>query len=178
MILALIIGVLFGGSVYLMLQRDRLRVILGFVLLGHACNLLIFSAGGTIRRDEPLGAGPDPAVTADPLPQAFVLTAIVIAFAITVYLLVLAVTGSRDEDLPDETTPEGTGPAPVGTLEDRYDEFGEPAGTTDPYPDDPAEPAPAAEPTSTAESASAPEGSASRRQRAGTRAHPHAEVSR
>lgn len=133
MILALTIGVLFGGSVYLMLQRDRLRVIFGFVLLGHACNLLLFSAGGTIRRDEPLGSDLDPAVTADPLPQAFVLTAIVIAFAITVYLLVLAVTGSKDEDLPDETTDDGAGPAPVGTLEDRYAEFGEPAGSTDPH---------------------------------------------
>lgn len=133
MILALTIGVLFGGSVYLMLQRDRLRVILGFVLLGHACNLLLFSAGGTIRRTEPLGSDPDPAVTADPLPQAFVLTAIVIAFAITVYLLVLAVTGSKQEDPPEETSADGATPAAVGTLEDRYGEFGEPAGSADPY---------------------------------------------
>ena len=133
MILALIVGVLFAGAVYLMLQRDRLRVILGFVLLGHACNLLIFSAGGTVRRDEPLGTDPDPAVTADPLPQAFVLTAIVIAFAITVYLLVLAVTGSRAEDVEEEMAPDGSSPAAVGTLEDRYDSFGESAGSTDPY---------------------------------------------
>ncbi|QNN82425.1 cation:proton antiporter subunit C [Brachybacterium sp. Z12] len=131
MILALVIGVLFGGSVYLMLQRDRLRVILGFVLLGHACNLLLFSAGGTLRRDEPLGSDLDPSVTADPLPQAFVLTAIVIAFAITIYLLVLAVTGPKDEDAPEEGTDESA--APVGTLEDRYGEFGVPVGDTDPY---------------------------------------------
>ena len=131
MILALVIGVLFGGSVYLMLQRDRLRVILGFVLLGHACNLLLFSAGGTLRRDEPLGADLDPSVTADPLPQAVVLTAIVIAFAITIYLLVLAVTGPKDEDPPEEGTDESA--APVGTLEDRYGEFGAPVGDTDPY---------------------------------------------
>ena len=131
MILALTIGVLFGGSVYLMLQRDRLRVIFGFVLLGHACNLLIFSAGGTIRRDEPLGTDLDPSVAADALPQAFVLTAIVIAFAITVYLLVLAVTGPKDEDQPEESTEGGT--VPVGALEDRYDEFGASAGSTDPH---------------------------------------------
>lgn len=136
MILALTIGVLFGGAVYLMFQRDRLRVIFGFVLLGHACNLLIFSAGGTIRRGEPLGSDPDPTVTADPLPQAFVLTAIVIAFAITVYLLVLAVTGSEDEDGPDPVREDGTRPAAVGTLEDVYDEFGEPAGSTDPHAED------------------------------------------
>ena len=98
MILAIVIGLLVAGAVYLLLQKDRLRVILGFVLLSHAVNLLLFSAGGVFRRGEPLGSDPDPAVTADPLPQAFVLTAIVIAFAITIYLLVLAVTGSKDED--------------------------------------------------------------------------------
>lgn len=98
MILALTIGVLIAGSVYLMLDRTFLRVVLGFILLSHAVNLALFSAGGIDRRGEPLGSGPDPAVTADPLPQAFVLTAIVIAFAITVYMLVLAVTGRQDED--------------------------------------------------------------------------------
>lgn len=93
MILALSVGALITGAVYLLLQRDFLRVILGFVLLSHAVNLLLLSSGGILRRGEPLGEAADPAVTADPLPQAFVLTAIVIAFAITVYLLVLSVTG-------------------------------------------------------------------------------------
>lgn len=103
MILALAVGLLVAGALYLLLQRDALRVVLGFVLLGHGVNLLLFSAGGTGRRGEPLGQGPDPAVTADPLPQAFVLTAIVIAFAITIYLLVLAVTGTaRDVAGPDD----------------------------------------------------------------------------
>ncbi|MCG7418305.1 cation:proton antiporter subunit C [Microbacterium sp. ACRRU] len=98
MILALVIGALVTAAVYLLLQKDRLRVIIGFVLLSHAVNLLFFSAGGIGRRGEPLGSDPDPSITADPLPQAFVLTAIVIAFAITIYLLVLAVTGSAAED--------------------------------------------------------------------------------
>ncbi len=105
MILALVIGALVTGAVYLLLQKDRLRVIIGFVLLSHAVNLLFFAAGGIDRRGEPLGSDPDPAVTADPLPQAFVLTAIVIAFAITIYLLVLAVTGSPDEDADAEDAP-------------------------------------------------------------------------
>lgn len=104
MILALTVGALVAGAVFLMLHRDRLRVILGFVLLSHAVNLLLFSAGGIDRREEPLGAGLDPATTADPLPQAFVLTAIVIAFAITIYLLVLAVTGSPADDMPPRRT--------------------------------------------------------------------------
>ncbi|GAB3047902.1 sodium:proton antiporter [Sediminivirga luteola] len=98
MILALTIAVLVAGAVYLVLQKDFFRVVLGFVLLSHAVNLLLFSAGGIDRRGEPLGSGPDPAVTADALPQAFVLTAIVIAFAITIYLIVLAVTGRPDTD--------------------------------------------------------------------------------
>lgn len=108
MLLALSIGVLVTGAVYLLLQRELLRVIIGFVLLSHAVNLLLFSAGGSDRRGEPLGEGLDPAVTADPLPQAFVLTAIVIAFAITIYLLVLAVTGRpEDVDAPPEDGPAG-----------------------------------------------------------------------
>ncbi len=97
MILALTVGALTAGAVYLFLQRDLLRIVLGVVLLSHAVNLLLLASGGAARRGEPLGAAPDPATTADPLPQAFVLTAIVIAFAITIYLLVLAVTGRPDD---------------------------------------------------------------------------------
>lgn len=96
MTLALTVGLLIAGAVFLMLQHDFLRVILGFVLLSHAVNLLLFSSGGINRRGEPLGENPDLSTTADPLPQAFVLTAIVIAFAITIYLLVLAVTGRNE----------------------------------------------------------------------------------
>lgn len=112
--LALTIGVLVAGAVALLLQRDVLRVVLGFVLLSHGVNLLLLAAGGTDRRGEPLGAAPDPATTADPLPQAFVLTAIVIAFAITVYLLVLAVTGRDESEQPDATSSDEDG-APART---------------------------------------------------------------
>lgn len=103
MILALTVGVLTAGALYLLMDRTFLRVVLGFVLLSHAVNLALFAAGGSARRVEPLGSDLDPAVVADALPQAFVLTAIVIAFSITIYLLVLAVTGAEDEDVePDE----------------------------------------------------------------------------
>ena len=96
MILALTIGALAAGAAWLLVDRDYLRVILGLLLLGHAANLLLLAAGGTQRRGEPLyGAGPEG--VADPLPQAFVLTAIVIAFAIVIVMVVLAVTGRRDE---------------------------------------------------------------------------------
>lgn len=104
MALALTVGVLIGGGVFMMLRRGMIRLIIGFILLSHGVNLLIMAAGGADRRGEPLGTSPDPAITADPLPQAFVLTAIVIAFAITMYMLVLAVTGDDDDDTDLELT--------------------------------------------------------------------------
>lgn len=100
MILALMIGVLVAGAVYLFLQREMLRVILGFVLLSHAANLTLIAAGGAFRRGLPFGE-PTGSDVADPLPQAFVLTAIVIAFAITIFMLALAVTGGNDDDTAD-----------------------------------------------------------------------------
>lgn len=104
MALALTVGVLIGGGVFMMLRRGMVRLIIGFALLSHGVNLLIMSTGGIDRRGEPLGYSPDPATTADALPQAFVLTAIVIAFAITMYMLVLAVTGDEDDDTDLELT--------------------------------------------------------------------------
>lgn len=103
MILALTIGVLTGGGVYLLLQRGMVRVIFGLGLLSHAVNLLLLASGVTAWRAEPLAHINSPAVSADPLPQAFVLTAIVITFAVTVFMLSLAVVG-RDDDTHD--TPE------------------------------------------------------------------------
>ena len=103
MTLAIAAGALVAGAVYLFSRREMLRVILGFILVTHAANLILIAAGGTNRRDEPIGLSLDPAAVADPLPQAFVLTAIVIAFAITIVMLVLAVTGRRGDDLGDQT---------------------------------------------------------------------------
>lgn len=102
MTLAIAAGVLVAGAVFLFSRREMLRVILGFILLTHAANIILIAAGGTNRRVEPIGADLDPTVVADPLPQAFVLTAIVIAFAITIVMLVLAVTGRDDDDLRDQ----------------------------------------------------------------------------
>ena len=108
MSLALSIGLLAAAGVFLVLQRGMIRIILGFVLLTHAVNLLIIAAGGVARRDAPFIGG-DTSMAADPLPQAFVLTAIVIAFAITVVLATLAVVGRRDDDT--ESDPSGETPA-------------------------------------------------------------------
>lgn len=97
MTIAVTVGLLTFGAFYLFSKRELLRVILGMVLLGHAANLAIIAAGGTDRRGLPFAGTSDVELQADALPQAFVLTAIVIAFAITVLLLALAVTGRADD---------------------------------------------------------------------------------
>ncbi|MEY9214002.1 cation:proton antiporter subunit C [Thermobifida halotolerans] len=102
MILALGVGVLVTGGVFLVLQRGVVRVAFGFVLLGHAVNLLLLSSGGTDRREPAIaGSAPLERLT-DPIPQAFVLTAIVITFGITILLLALAARGGGDDDTEEE----------------------------------------------------------------------------
>ncbi|WP_409328597.1 sodium:proton antiporter [Trujillonella humicola] len=100
---ALAVAVLAAGGTYLLFQRGLVRVVLGLVLLGHAANLLLVAAGGMGLREAPLVGEVDPAAAADPLPQAFALTAIVITFGITVYLLGMAGAGADAEpDRQDE----------------------------------------------------------------------------
>lgn len=96
-VLPVTIGVLVAGAVYLMLQRGMVRIIFGLALLSHAANLMLLITGVSAWRGEPLGDRLDPATAADPLPQAFVLTAIVITLAVTVYMLALAVIGHNDD---------------------------------------------------------------------------------
>lgn len=98
MALVLAVALLLGAGVYMILRRGMMRVVVGFVLISHAVNLLLVLAGGPSRRTPAIGHGQDAAATADPLPQAFVLTAVVIAFAVTVLMLVLSVIGQGDDD--------------------------------------------------------------------------------
>lgn len=87
-LLALAIGLLVGSSVYLLLRARTFPVILGLVLLSYATNLFLFASGRLVTNRPPLiGTG---APYADPLPQALVLTAIVIGFAMTAFVVVLA----------------------------------------------------------------------------------------
>lgn len=109
---AIAVSVLVTGGVYLICQRGLVRVAFGFVLLGHAANLVIISSGGMGRRGAPLLGAADPAEAADPLVQAFVLTAIVITFGITVYLLALVRAGVEVARLPEPTEPDSD-PEPV-----------------------------------------------------------------
>ena len=105
MILAAIIAILVGGGVYLILQRGMLRQILGLSLISHGVNLMILGAGVPVWRGEPLMNRTDAAEAGDPLPQAFVLTAIVISMAATAVMLALAAVG-RDDDPASAEDPE------------------------------------------------------------------------
>ncbi len=91
-VLALIIGALYATGFYLMVRRSVVKMVFGLVLLSHAANLLIFSMGGLVRESPPLlqeGATRLVPPYADPLPQALILTAIVIGFGLQAFALVL-----------------------------------------------------------------------------------------
>ena len=104
---AILIGALFGAGIYMMLRRSLVRLLFGLVLISHAVNLLIFTAGGLVRANEPLvppGATAPPPGYADPIPQALVLTAIVIGFGLLAFTCVLVkqVVGAAGTDDVDE----------------------------------------------------------------------------
>jgi len=110
--LALFIGLLYACGVYLILRRSLVKVILGVFVLGNATNLIIFLSGGIKRSGAPYIAEgsktADPAVISDPLPQALILTAIVIGLGIAAYILALKYryyeeTGTHDLDQLSKT---------------------------------------------------------------------------
>lgn len=87
---AVLVAVLFGSGVYLMLSRRFLRILFGFLMVSNAANIVIIGISGdpTGRRSGTVGEG-GPVNAVDPLPQALILTAIVIGFAVAAYLSVL-----------------------------------------------------------------------------------------
>jgi multicomponent Na+:H+ antiporter subunit C len=90
--LALTVGGLYAAAVYMLLRRSLAKLIIGLVLLSHATHLLIFTVGRTVRTAPPLiadGAEQLSGTFADPLPQALILTAIVISFGVQAFALVL-----------------------------------------------------------------------------------------
>jgi multicomponent Na+:H+ antiporter subunit C len=105
-ILSLLVGVLFACGVFLLLRRSIIKIVFGLVLMGHGANLLLFVAGGLQRGVPALvepGAGAPPPGHADPVPQALVLTAIVIGLAVVSFAAVLVkrayrVAGSDDSE--------------------------------------------------------------------------------
>ena len=86
-VVAVAVFLLVSAGVYLLLHRSLLRVALGLACLSHGVNFLVLSAGRWGSEAPIVTGGVRPSDIADPLPQAFVLTAIVIAMAFTLYLL-------------------------------------------------------------------------------------------
>lgn len=91
---ALTTGLCFGAGFYLLMRRSWLRLVVGLGLLGHGVNLLVFASGGLLKGKAPLIPADQMTLPhtgySDPLPQALVLTAIVIGFGAQVFLFVLA----------------------------------------------------------------------------------------
>ncbi len=82
-LLAVTAGVLFATAIYMILRRSLVKILVGLLLLSYAVNLLLFNSADLIPARPPLiaaGSQLPPAVTADPVPQALILTAIVISF--------------------------------------------------------------------------------------------------
>lgn len=96
---AALVGLLFAGAVYLMLSSKTIRILIGIALLGNAVNLLIFTAGRLVRESPPLiaeDAYAPAGLVANALPQALILTAIVISFSFVAFLLVLVFRAYQD----------------------------------------------------------------------------------
>ena len=88
LILAFTIAVLYGAGTYLLFQRNLSRIVLGLAVLGHGANLLLLLAGGRAGRAPIVGTAEG--FASDPLPQALALTAVVITFGVSAFLLALS----------------------------------------------------------------------------------------
>lgn len=119
LLLSLAVGLMFGCGVWLVLRRRTFSAVLGLTLLAYAVNLLIFLGGRIDRNTAPLTL-PGAERLADPLPQALVLTAIVIGFGMTAFLIALALkslgaSGTDRIDLPADPNPcDGTEASDAG----------------------------------------------------------------
>lgn len=90
LVLAAVTAILFAAGTWLLLQRRLTRIVIGIGLLGHGANLLLVTSGGRAGRTPILdGEVTNSAAYSDPLPQALALTAIVITFGVTAFLLAL-----------------------------------------------------------------------------------------
>lgn len=92
LVLAVVVGGLYAAGLYLMMRRSLIKLVIGLVLLSNGANLLIFTAAGLTRALPPLipkEIGSLATPVADPLPQALILTAIVIGFGLLAFMVVL-----------------------------------------------------------------------------------------
>lgn len=110
-LLAFVVGALFAAAIYMILRRSLVKLVIGLILLSNAANLLIFTVSGLTRGAPPLipeGAIERVGPVADPLPQALILTAIVISFGVLAFAVVLIhrayeVVGQDDLDQMKDT---------------------------------------------------------------------------
>jgi len=103
--MAVLVAWLFAVGTYLVLQRALTRIVLGLGLLSHGAVLLLITEGGRAGRPPLVGKGDDGAGISAPLPQAFALTAIVIGFGMTSFLLALAYrswSSTNDDEVQDD----------------------------------------------------------------------------
>lgn len=119
-LIALAVGVLLAAATYLLLSRNLLRLILGLVLIGNAANLTIFAGGRLTGGTPPLLGGTGEAVLANALPQALILTAIVISFALIAFTMGLIYRAQATLETVDTedmrvAEPPGEPPAVPGT---------------------------------------------------------------
>jgi multicomponent K+:H+ antiporter subunit C len=89
LLVASAVGIMFGSGVYLMLRARTFPVVVGLALFTYAVNVTLFLSGRLVTGEAPI-IRPEAGVYPDPLPQALVLTAIVIAFGMTAFVVVLA----------------------------------------------------------------------------------------
>ena len=99
-LIAVVIGVLFFSGVYLLLSRTLLRVLVGTCLLSHGTLLVLITMGKLMRGDAPILGGLATHYI-DPLPQALILTAIVIGFGVTAFIIVLSYRAFQSLDSDD-----------------------------------------------------------------------------
>jgi multicomponent Na+:H+ antiporter subunit C len=112
LLLVFLIGILYAAGVYLILRRSMVRLLLGIMLLGNGTNLMIFLLGNITKGKPPIIKADFKVfqdIYADPIPQALILTAIVISFGLTSFAIVLlkrvyALVNS--DDLDNLNTPE------------------------------------------------------------------------
>ena len=117
LVLMIAVSLCISAGVFLVLSRDAYRIVVGFAVLGSGVNLIVFLAGrpGTLVPPViPKGAGALAQGAAAALPQALVLTAIVIGFALLCFSLILAARVSRDHGHSDVARQQASEPAATG----------------------------------------------------------------
>ncbi len=92
LLMSIAAGTLFAAGIYMVLRRSLVKILVGLLLLGYAVNLLLFSSASLVPGKPPIiapGEALPPPGFADPVPQALILTAIVISFGVTAFAIVL-----------------------------------------------------------------------------------------